>query len=66
MNFGNKIRDLRLKTSKTQKLIEAETAIPQRTLSDWENNKSEPTLSDAIKLAEAFGVSINQLIGESD
>jgi len=66
VNFGNKIRDLRLKTSKTQKLIEAETAIPQRTLSDWENNKSEPTLSDAIKLAEAFGVSINQLIGESD
>lgn len=64
MNFGKRICAWRLKLGKSQKQVEAETGIPQRTLSDWENDKSEPTLSDAVKLTAALGISINQLIGE--
>ena len=64
MTFGKRIYSLRIKIGKSQKRIEAETSIPQRTLSDWENDKSEPCVSDAVKLASALGISISELIGD--
>lgn len=65
MNFGKRLCFLRKKSGKTQKQLEAATGIPQRTLSDWENNKAEPGVSDAVKLAKALGISIVELIEES-
>lgn len=64
MDFGKRIHSLRLKLGKSQKMIEGETGIPQRTLSDWENSKSEPCVSDIIKLAVAFNVTVAELFAE--
>jgi len=64
VTFGKRICFLRLRIGKSQKKIEVETGIPQRTLSDWENDKSEPCVSDAVKLASALGISISELIGD--
>lgn len=66
MTFGKRICFLRLRIGKSQKRIEAETGIPQRTLSDWENDNSEPSVSDAVKLASAFGVTVGELINNTD
>jgi len=64
VTFGKRICFLRLRIGKSQKRIEAETGIPQRTLSDWENDKSEPKVSDLPKLASALGISTSELIGD--
>lgn len=61
MDFGKRIHSLRLKVGKSQKKIESETGIPQRTLSDWENSKTEPCASDIVKLATALEVTVAEL-----
>lgn len=66
MTFGQRIKVFRQRVSKSQKDIEAETEIPQATLSGWENDKSEPCVSDAVKLAAALGVTVAELIDGPD
>jgi Predicted transcriptional regulators len=66
MTLGQRIKLYRKQAKKSQKDIEQEAQIPQTTLSGWENDKSEPTVSDAIKLAKALKVSVTELIGCSD
>lgn len=62
--FGKRLQILRKKSCKSQKAIEAETGIPQRTLSDWESGRFEPRVSEVLKLAPALGVSITELFTE--
>ena len=64
MTFGKRIYLLRQKVCKTQKVIEAETGIPQRTLSDWENDKSEPRVSELLIVAKALEVPAIELLIE--
>ena len=66
MTFGQRIRFYRQRINKSQKIIEAETGIPQTTQSGWENDKTEPTVSDAQKLAAALGVTLAELIEGQD
>lgn len=66
MQLGDKLRFFRNKVSKSQKKVGAETGIPQTTISGWENGISEPTLSDAHKLANALGVTVNDLLDDTD
>ena len=40
------------------------TGIKPQTLSAWKLNVSEPKLDKLLKIAELFGVSISELIGE--
>lgn len=65
-SLGERLKDYRKQAKKSQKFIEAETGIPQNTLSGWENDKSEPTISDARKLAVALGISLVELIEGKD
>ena len=64
MTLGTKIRYYRNHQKKSQKDIAVRTGIPQTTLSGWENDKSEPTISDAKKLAIALGVTVNELLDD--
>lgn len=68
MTFGKRLRFYRQQKKKpmTQKDLERESGIPQTTISDWENDKSEPTASDIVKLAAALGVTVNELLGDPD
>jgi|GEM_PF-1683322 len=54
MTLGQRLKYFRKKARKSQKSIEKEIGIPQATLSGWENDNSEPTVSDIVKLAKAF------------
>jgi transcriptional regulator with XRE-family HTH domain len=66
MTLGSRIKFFRNQLRMSQKDIEMKTNIPQTTLSGWENDKYEPTLSDAKKLATALGVTVSDLLGEND
>lgn len=66
MSFGQRIKSLRQNQQKTQQQIAVKAGIPQTTLSNWELDKTEPTISDARKLAAALGVSLAELIEGKD
>ena len=38
----------------------------QNTISRYENGEREPSISDLIKIADYFGVSLDYLVGRSD
>ena len=42
--------------------VASATNIPQSTFSDWKTGKSSPKLEKIIKLAEFFGVSVEDFI----
>ena len=62
MTFGERLKKIRQSVQKSQKQIQIETGIPQTTLSGWENDISEPTASDIIKLATVFNITVTQLL----
>jgi transcriptional regulator with XRE-family HTH domain len=60
--FGERIR--RLRTKRDWKLVElsVETGLGRVFLSNLENGKHEPKLGTIKKLADAFGVTVSQLL----
>jgi transcriptional regulator with XRE-family HTH domain len=64
--FAARLRELRLKRKLTQVNLSAMTEIPQPSISNWEQGKHDPELSAVVKLAEALGVEIGELVRDPD
>ncbi|GMA49371.1 hypothetical protein GCM10025857_07280 [Alicyclobacillus contaminans] len=66
--FSERLRSLRGEHSVTQSELAKQIGLAERTLRYYESdtNAKEPTLSQLIKLADFFGVSIDYLVGRSD
>ena len=63
INFGERIRLVRKNAGCSQKEFCALLDIPQSTLSAYETDRMQPTISTLVKLAEKFSVSIDWLCG---
>ena len=61
MELGNKIAQLRQKAQLTQKQLADELNISAQSVSKWENLVAMPDITLLPKLAEIFGVSIDEL-----
>ena len=61
MELGNKIAQLRQKAKWTQKQLADELGISAQSVSKWENLVAAPDIALLPKLAEVFGVSIDEL-----
>ena len=61
MELGNKIAQLRQKAKMTQKQLADELCISAQSVSKWENLIAMPDITLLPKLAEIFGVSIDDL-----
>lgn len=60
--LSNKIRELRFKNSEmTQKELAERVGISRQTMNAVENSKHVPTVVVAIKIADVFRVSVDQL-----
>lgn len=66
LTLGQRLKFFRKRENKSQKDIFHALDIPQSTLSGWERDKFEPTVSNAVKLAKYLKVSLPDLIGESE
>lgn len=62
MSFGLRLRNLRLSNRLSQAKLAKKLDIPQTTLSDLENNKYEPDLSLAKKIAKYFNKTLDEMI----
>ena len=64
--FGNRIRDLRLKSSLSQEEAAAQLGVSPQSVSKWETDKCYPEFLLILPLARLYGVSADQLLGSED
>ena len=63
MNYGNAMREIRLEKGKSLLEVQRGTGLLHQNISRWERNKVLPNIDACVKLAEYYGVSIEELIG---
>ncbi|MBO7345800.1 MAG: helix-turn-helix transcriptional regulator [Clostridia bacterium] len=61
--YGKNIKEIRLIKNMTQQQVSINTGLPQNTISWIENDKGIPNIQQCIKLADCFGVSLDELVG---
>jgi transcriptional regulator with XRE-family HTH domain len=65
MSFAERVKYYRQLRGMTQKALADASGVPLPTLRDFEQNKRNPLLGNAKKLAKALGVSIDQLAADN-
>lgn len=62
MNIGKNIRDLRLKHDMSIRDLADKLGTTDSTVCRWENEKMKLRLEDAVKIADFFQVTMNELV----
>lgn len=62
MEFGEKIKELRLKNQLTQEKFAINLNVTRQAVSNWENNRNLPDLEMLILISNIFHVSLDELI----
>lgn len=60
--FVMRLRELRIKGGFTQSEVAKKLGVSSQTILNWENGIYEPKISQLIKLADLFNVSVDYLI----
>ena len=61
--YGKAIKSIRLANGLSQSQLAKETGIPQNTISWIESDKGIANIFQIVKLADYYGISIDELIG---
>lgn len=64
--FAERLTELRKQYKYTQRQMADILGISQPSYIRYENDTSEPTQENLVKLADAFDVSVHYLLGRSD
>ena len=62
----NKIKELRISKGLKQSDLANLLHVAQTTISNWENDRTEPDFDSLRQMAELFDVSADYLLGQSD
>ena len=66
MNFSVIFKDLRKFNNLNQEEIAKKLNLTRSTVSDWENERSEPSVNQLVSIATAFSCSVDYLLGLED
>ena len=58
-------KELRIEKGLSQRDLAKETGISQQAISFWEQDKRAPNMDDCIKLANFYGISLDELVGRN-
>ena len=61
-----RIKELREEFGLTQKELAAKIGNVQRNISNWGNGSSEPDCETLVRLADVFGVTMDELFGRNE
>lgn len=64
--IGKQLRRLRKSHEMTQEQLADYLQMAKSTISQYENDINEPDLNTIVRIADLFGVSLDELIGRSD
>ena len=62
-NIGENLRISREERNKTVYDVERDLKINHTQIYRWEQNKNEPSIMQCIKLADYYGISLDDLVG---
>lgn len=62
----NYIRSERVRLGMTARELADEVGVSESTITAWESDKREPSISYLVNLSRTFGCSIDYLLGLSD
>ena len=63
LNYGEALRYQREQRGLTQSKLAQETGLKQQMISWWEAGKGLPNIDFCVKLAEYYGLTLDELIG---
>lgn len=63
MNYGEEIKQHRIKNNLSLLDLEKATGISNQNLSRWERGKALPSIDFCVKLADFYGITVDELIG---
>lgn len=63
INYGEELKYHRTLRNLTIRELERDTGISNENLSRWENNKNIPSIDFCVKLADYYGITLDELIG---
>lgn len=63
LNFGNNIKQLRLKRGLSQEKLAERLGVAPQSVSKWERNEGYPDITFLLPLADFFEVSLDELMG---
>ena len=61
-----RLRECREKANLSQKYVAISLGVASPSVANWEREKTNPTLDNAIQLADLYGVSLDYLLGRSN
>ena len=61
--YGKQIKAIRLQMHYTQNEVSNATGLPQNTISWIETDKGIPNIQQCIKLADFYGITLDELVG---
>lgn len=64
MNIGERMKQIRTEKRMTQEATASRAGVTAASLSRWENGERNPTFQDVEKVAEALGVTMEELTRE--
>ncbi len=62
-NIGESLREQREKAKKSVYDIEKELGLTHQSQYRWETGKQEPSIITCIKLADYYGITLDELVG---
>lgn len=63
INIGNSLKEHRTANGYSQSSLAKATDIKQQNISRWESNIHLPDIMECIKLADFYGITLDELIG---
>ncbi len=63
INYGEELKYHRTVRNLTIRELERDTGILNSNLSRWENGKAIPSIDFCVKLADYYGITLDELIG---
>ena len=62
MDFGQRLKEIRKRNGLTQDAMAERLHVTRQAVSNWENNSNLPDLAMILQIAEAFSLSLDELI----
>ena len=66
LDIGNTLKEHRQTCGITQSALAKATDIKQQNISRWESNTHIPDIMECIKLADFYGITLDELVGRDD
>ena len=65
MNYGKALKEIREEHGFNQLELAEKTGISHQNINRWENGKVLPNIDFCVKLADFYGISLDELIGRT-